>query len=246
MNQISRNSHSFSKKYKCEKCKDTGFTIIHSDKCQPTMRVCECRKKESSKKQWANYGVDPTGIKTLGQFDTRNERLLERAKNLALNYVSNVENNKNWIAFMGQSGSGKSHLSKAIGAMLIKKGFKVVYMPYSEVVMELKRNTMNEENYNKILNKFMKADVLIIDDLFKEKIKNNKLTADLTEADLKHIYPLLNYRYNNNLRTVISTEATLQILRALDEALCGRIVEKCVDNIVVFNDMKYNYRFRNI
>lgn len=210
------------------------------------MKICECRKKESSKKQWANYGVDPAEIKTLGQFDTRNERLLERAKNLALNYVSNVENNKNWIAFMGQSGAGKSHLSKAVGAMLIKKGFKVVYMPYSEAIMELKRNTMNEENYNKILNKFMKADVLIIDDLFKEKIKNNKLTADLTEADLKHIYPLLNYRYNNNLRTVISTEATLQILRTLDEALCGRIVEKCVDNIVVFNDMKYNYRFRNI
>lgn len=244
MNSISQDSQKL--KYKCDRCRDTGFVEIKTEnkKLQPTMKICICQRKHKVKQQWEKYGVDPKKVKTIAEYNAYNMPLLDKAKNLALNYVFNVKENNNWIAFLGQSGAGKSHLSIGIGAMLLKQNYEVAYMPYAEIIMELKRNTMNQEAYTKILNKFMKAEILVIDDLFKDKIKNNELIGDLNEADLRHIYPLLNYRYNNNLRTIISSEANLNNLRKLDEALLGRILEKCNENIIVFETSKYNHRFR--
>ncbi|MDK0862331.1 hypothetical protein P5F16_01285 [Clostridium perfringens] len=43
--------------------------------------------------------------------------------------------------------------------------------------------------------KYKNAEVLVIDDLFKDKVRNGNIIADMTEIDMKHIYPLLNYRY---------------------------------------------------
>ena len=46
------------------------------------------------------------------------------------------------------------------------------------------------------------------------------------------------------LSTVISTELLPEQLIELDEALAGRILEMCADNIVTFEGKKYNYRLR--
>lgn len=243
-NSISQDTH----KYNCSRCKDTGFIEVMTDnrKSQPTMRVCECRKKEHNKKQWAKYGVNPERVKKIANYETHNDKTLSKAKTLASNYVYNIDKEKKWIAFLGQSGAGKSHLSIGVGAALLNKGYDVAYMPYAEVIQELKRNVMNEEGYKKILDRYLKAEILVIDDLFKDKIRNGVIVAGLNEADLRNIYPLLNYRYNNNLRCIISSEATPEMLRNLEEALFGRIFEKCEDNIIWFNGPNYNYRIRNI
>ena len=111
---------------------------------------------------------------------------------------------------------------------------------------ELKANSMDDEYYFKLVNRYKMAEVLVIDDLFKDKVKSGKLTGDLTEADMKHIYPILNYRYNNKLPTIFSTECDINMLLNLDEALAGRIIESCGENITVFQGSEYNYRLRNI
>lgn len=123
-------------------------------------------------------------------------------------------------------------------------GFKATYMPYTEVIQELKGNAVDLEAYNKILNKYKGAEVLIIDDLFKDKVKNGELVGRLSEVDLKHIYPLINYRYNNNLPTVISSECDPEMLLTLDGAIGSRILEKSKGHITVFEGENYNYRLK--
>ncbi|WP_300696818.1 hypothetical protein [uncultured Clostridium sp.] len=123
---------------------------------------------------------------------------------------------ENSFGILGQSGAGKSHVSIAIGAALLDKNYKVV------------------------------AQVLIIDDLFKDKVENGKLKGKLNESDMKHIYPILNYRYNNRLATIFSTECDINMLLKLDEALAGRIIESCGENITVFSGSQYNYRLRKL
>ena len=82
---------------------------------------------------------------------------------------------------------------------------------------------------------FSKANLLIIDDLFKDKVKNGKLLpSGLTEADLKHIYRILNVRYNNHSPIIVSSECTPKMLMNLDEAMARRILEPCGKNIIVF------------
>ncbi|MDM0480392.1 hypothetical protein QTG92_07710 [Clostridium perfringens] len=61
-------------------------------------------------------------------------------------------------------------------------------MLYTEAIMGLKGDAKDFEKYKN-------AEVLVIDDLFKDKVRNGNIIADMTEIDMKRIYPLLNYRY---------------------------------------------------
>ncbi|EJP6471397.1 ATP-binding protein [Clostridium botulinum] len=174
--------------------------------------------------------------------------MTKRAKQVAIDYIRNYSTIKtkeeNNLAFLGQPGAGKSHLAIGIGANLINSGIctNVVYMPYEEAIRELKANTMNE-SYMELTKRYTECELLIIDDLFKEKVKKGKLVAGLTESDMKHIYPIINQRYVNNKPTIYNSECTPNMLMDLDEALAGRILEK--SNIVIFKyGLENNYRMR--
>ncbi len=71
--------------------------------------------------------------------------------------------------FMGQVGSGKTHLCLAICNELMDDGVSVVYMGYREVITSIKQNMMDEVYYNKVMSRYKNARVLLIDDLFKGK-----------------------------------------------------------------------------
>ncbi|MDK0563667.1 hypothetical protein P5E48_08190 [Clostridium perfringens] len=86
----------------------------------------------------------------------------------------------------------------------------------------------------------------MIDELFKDKIRNGNIIADMTEIDMKHICPILNYRYYNDLITIISTECNPEMLEQLDGTLAGRIMERTENNMVIFYGYDYNYILRNL
>lgn len=228
--------------YKCTTCKDTGW--INGDN---GYRRCKCVVKEHQERMWKAYGLDPSNVKTVKEFIPYDD-LTKAAQDKTVNYIKNFngikESRENWAIFLGQPGSGKSHLTQALGVALMNFGFKATYMPYTEVIQELKGNAVDLEAYNKILNKYKGAEVLIIDDLFKDKVKNGELVGRLSEVDLKHIYPLINYRYNNNLPTVISSECDPEMLLTLDGAIGSRILEKSKGHITVFEGENYNYRLK--
>lgn len=195
---------------------------------------------------WENFGVKPQDIKKINEYTAYNTET-KKAKDDAIRYVTNFDTLKdtreNSFALMGQPGAGKTHIVTGIGKALLDKKIQVVYMPYLEAMRELKANALDIEYYNKLLTRYQRATVLIIDDLFKDKVKNGKLVSQLSEVDMKHIYPILNYRYNNKMPILFSTECTPEMLDALDCALGGRILESCSEYGVVFGK-ECNYRLR--
>jgi DNA replication protein DnaC len=197
-----------------------------------------------------NFGVKPEDVKPLQQYNAYN-KTTAALKSKAINYIKNFNNmlksENNWFGIFGQPGSGKSHVAVAIGAAILNREvnpIKAVYMPYLEVMRQLKANTLDDEYYINLLNRYQRAQVLIIDDLFKDKVKRGKLAFDLTEADIKHIYPIINYRYVNKMPTIISSECTPDMLLDLDRALCGRLLDRCDENITVFVGEEFDYRMR--
>ncbi len=72
-------------------------------------------------------------------------------------------------------------------------------MLYTEAIMGLKGNAKDFQKYTALLEKYKNAEGLVINDLFKDKVRNGNIIADMTEIDIKHIYPLLNYRYYEEL-----------------------------------------------
>lgn len=216
-----------------------------------TYKRCSCAELDLLRRCWENFGVRTEDVKKLKDYMAY-DNITASAKSKALDYVKEftekyIKVDDNWFGLFGQPGAGKSHIVIAIGAALLNresKRVKAVYMPYLEAMRQLKSNVLDNECYLKLSTRYQKAEILIIDDLFKDKVKKNRLVGELTEADMKHIYPIINYRYFNKLPTIISSECTPKMLLDLDEALAGRILERCDENIIIFSGGKYNYRLR--
>lgn len=226
--------------YKCNRCRDTGW--IQSERGYAR---CECYEIDYINRLWENFGVNPNDVKMLKDYKGYNQ-LTQKAKDKAVEYIKKFKEleNEKWLCLMGQPGGGKTHIVLAVGGALLKQKIKVVYMPYLEATRELKSNAMDDEYYNKLSNRYKRAEVLIIDDLFKDKVKRGKISEEITSADMKHIYPIINFRYTNKLPTLISTECTPNMLMNLDEALAGRILEMCGKKFGNVFDEECNYRLK--
>jgi DNA replication protein DnaC len=68
------------------------------------------------------------------------------------------------VLWLGPPGLGKSHLVQAIGYQAIKSGFQVLYRSIFDVVRDFLHDAaLGQED--RILNKYLKPDLLIIDDM---------------------------------------------------------------------------------
>lgn len=226
--------------YICNICKDTSWIQGESG-----FKRCQCYKMEIVKRRWKKFGVNPDDVKLIKEYE-HNTNIRADAKNKAIKYIKEFDTIKtkrnSSLAFLGQPGAGKTHLALAIGKALLerKEHVEVIYFPYLEATRELKANAMDDENYNKMQSKYITCELLIIDDLFKDKVKKGKLIGELKETDMKHIYPIINQRYVNHKPTIYNSECNANMLLDLDEALGGRIIESCKDNIIIFKYCKEN------
>ncbi|CAN0428608.1 unnamed protein product, partial [Discosporangium mesarthrocarpum] len=68
------------------------------------------------------------------------------------------------VLLIGPPGVGKSHLAQAIGSEVIKSGKTVLYRSIFDVVAELLDDDL-AERHHKIMTRYLKCDLLIIDDM---------------------------------------------------------------------------------
>lgn len=221
--------------YKCNKCKDLEF-VINTE----TMiaKDCECRERRIYERILENSGISEA-FKKKGLKNYRTDTTERtKAKKLATNYIKEFEQHRKSIAFLGQPGAGKTHLSIAIANNLMAKNIGVRYFPYRETITQIKQVAMDNEEYQKELNKYKTAKILLIDDLFKFAVSNNRVNY----ADMRIIFEIINYRYLNQAPIIISSEYTWEQLIDFDDATGSRIVEMCKPNIYTFEGTHLNYR----
>ena len=106
------------------------------------------------------------------------------------------------------------------------------------MLTNLKQVSMNEEEFIRELEKYINPRVLFLDDFLK---------GEVTSADRKYIYKVINTRYLKGKPMIISTEKSLKEILMWDEAVGSRIVEMAQNNIITFpRGIENNYRLRNI
>lgn len=233
--------------YECGICRDTGY--IYNPETM-SGRPCKCLEAKKSKAILEKCGISEVfKNKTFENYTTQNSET-ERLKNIAVRYVKRFEEDAEKspsIGFFGQSGVGKTHLTIAIANELMKRNIAVRYMPYIEKITELKnlnRSGNTLEDFNRLINDFKTVKVLLIDDLFKSA-KN--YSGEVNYNDVRIMMDIVNYRCLKGLSIVFSSEYTPYEIINIDEALGGRIIEMCGENIaVVKKDIRLNYRFRGI
>ena len=219
--------------YKCNKCNDRTFILIDNEAVP-----CECRQVRQAEEILKKSGIsEEFRNKRFNNFNYTIENQVYEAYKEAYMYAKNFKSLEkeidNSIMFMGQVGAGKSHLSLAIANELMDSGVGVLYMGYREVVTGIKQNIMDEVYYNKIMNRYKNAKVLLIDDLFK---------GSISKSDINIMFELINHRYFNKLPVIVSTELSIENLVNIDEALGSRLIEMSKDFLVGIRNKKLNYR----
>lgn len=231
--------------YNCSRCNNKGYWAVIKDlggnhfshsvidcKCQETRRSILRMKQSGLKNIIRDY--------TLDKFEVT-ESWQQAIKAAAEQYAKNPEG---WFFIGGQSGAGKTHICTAICREFLLGGRSVAYMLWRDDVVKLKSVANDHEQYGKLIDRFKKAEVLYVDDLFKTGKGPDGVKQWPTAADVNVAFELFNYRYNNpDLLTIISSECTADDLLQIDEAVGGRIFERAA----VFNlapDPKRNYRLK--
>jgi len=204
----------------CEKCNDTEYLITIDDDGYVYAKQCECGVKKDFERRLRRSGL----LDLFQEFRFENYQVKgkwqEIIKHKALDYVENGVKNGEWFFIGGQVGAGKTMICTAIVGKLIELGYEAHYMQFRQEIMELKMGMEDFAEHHRKLNYLKTVKVLYIDDLF----KGSKIP---TEADVRLVFDLLNYRYNNkSLITLISTEKNIQDIISIDEAIGSRIYQK--------------------
>ena len=198
----------------CPICKNKGY-IVRQENGVLFSRKCKCMVDRSNLRRIERSGLsDQLAYCTFSTYETPHEwqkQALFKAKAF-------TEEDGKWFYIGGTSGSGKTHLCTAIAGWFIERGKETRYLQWMTDVPRLKAIKNDYEAYEREFKNFATAEVLYIDDLFK---------GEITAADIKTAYELINARYiNRGWITIISSEKSLEDLLNIDEAIGGRIVER--------------------
>ena len=166
-----------------------------------------------------------------------------KAYEISKKYAENWEKYKDegiGLIFIGKYGTGKTHLAFAIANYLLNKGIPVVYETLINLMEKLKNGYEQYSNmeYFEIIKLYCECDLLIIDDLGKEK---------LSEWVLEKLFQIINSRYENMLPVIITTNYNEeQIIKRLSfnndgvtaESLVSRLNEMCLEINMNFSDYR--------
>lgn len=232
-----------SEESKCSKCNGFGWILYQKDDGFEYARECECQEVVKAKKRLEASGIsEEFRKKGFKNFDDRGMDVVKTAKAISIDYckrfleIRNTSHNS--ILFMGQVGSGKTHLSMAIcNALLERYAQGVIYMPYREEILNLKQKMVADPTaYQDKIRQFKECPVLMIDDLLKGKN---------TESDVNILFEIINYRYINCLPMIVSTEKTQEQLLDFDEGTMSRIIERSMGHLIEIVGRQYNYRIKS-
>ena len=130
------------------------------------------------------------------EVNSNNKKVYQSLKNYSEKLVNEVE--RKGLILVGNNGVGKTHLACSIANELIKNGIPIIYGTLINLLAELKNtyDVYNNISEMKIIKLYEKVDLLIIDDLGKEKP---------SEWGLEKLFTIINSRYENNLPVIITT-----------------------------------------
>ena len=164
--------------YTCDKCKDIGY--VDGKKCS-----CYIRKeielfdnishfsKYIENDNFSNMNIDyyNQGIMAIGNKRMYFDYMKDAIKHMK-EKINNIDSEPYNAIFVGPTGTGKTYLSRCIGAELIKKNKSVLYVNVNEYINSLKPDYEGVplENYAII------CDMFIIDDLGTENSTDFSLT----------------------------------------------------------------------
>ena len=215
--------------YECSLCQDTGY-IMQGEKTV----MCSCLKQKLIDISYNQSNIRNLDIENFSNFrfdlysneknpekynsDISPRENMKRIKKIVDDFIIHFsERDEKSLLFTGNTGLGKTFLSNCIAKEMMDQGKIVIYQTAPSML-----NTMIDYRFGKkevsidFYDNIMNSDLLIIDDLGTESTNNIKSTE---------LFNIINTRLLNQVKTIISTNLTLQNLFSIyDERIVSRIV----------------------
>lgn len=214
-------------KYRCTKCKDTGFIGISKCSCYK-QKLVQLYYKNSDlnhilkENNFDHFNMEYYSSKRSGDEPESPKKNMEKILSKSINFIKNFSSLNENLLFYGNSGTGKTFLSHCIAKELLDKGFFVVYRTAEELIQNLR--TVRFENDSTLEELLIDCDLLVIDDLGTEQIN------DFSKTEL---FNILNKRLLKQKKMLISTNYTL---KELSKTYSERITSRLLGN---FNLCKF-------
>ena len=141
------------------------------------------------------------------------------------------------IAFIGLPGTGKTHLSIAVGVKAIEQGYSVLFTTLSGMMEELYLSRA-DNSFRQKLKKYTRPDLLIIDEFGLKK---------LNQTSVDDLYEVISKRYEINSTIITSNKefnewGTVLFDPVLAAAILDRFVHHC--NFVIIDGDSYRMKER--
>lgn len=202
-------------KYTCEKCKDTGY--------QEGKVMCDCLIKEMSLEFARQNGID---IDNLPKFSD-DYSIFDNPKKVKLIYekmqkfVEEVDSTQiDTVLLFGDTGVGKTYLMECMmsyAVSLCKQVKFVTAFNFNQDMLKYHCASLDEKSI--IMEDYLNAEILFIDDLGTEN-KINNVTCE-------YLYSVINDRLAKHKKTVISTNLDFaKIQDVYGERIFSRLMHK--------------------
>jgi len=172
--------------------------------------------------------------KTLETFDFSAIPTLNKAKILALSKGEYVRDREN-VLFVGNSGTGKTHLATALGIAACRQGYRVRFWRVGQLVAEL-LEAQNEHRLSRLEKQWMRLDLVVLDELG---------YVSLSRAAGELLFHFIAARYERGslmITTNLEFSEWPQVFG--DEKMTAALADRVVHKAHIFELTGESYRFR--
>jgi len=172
--------------------------------------------------------------KTLDQYDFSKAPYLNKSKILGLAKGDYIQDRRN-ILFIGNSGTGKSHLSISLGIAACREGFHVQFYTASGLNNEL-IEAQTEKRLLQLEKQWMKADLVIVDEV--GYIPYSQKGSEL-------LFQFFSQRYERGSMIITSNrEFSLWNQVFGDEQMTAALIDRLTHRAYIFPMNGDSYRFK--
>lgn len=218
----------------CDICEGTGERVYKDERGRTCLTVCTACNAWRDRRKAQLYKV--ANLPEKNNFD-----LAMRVSEFASDFREISKSSKNWLLLTGRPGTGKTTQATMLGRELIDRYLRrVKFFNSFDLFRKLVSAKRRAVDYEQTLNRFLDADVVILDDLLKVVPDKNSFDfEDFRNVALEALWG----RYDGGKPTIFTSQASFIDFNNFDSAFASRFLEKCDKRFIIkFDDTCQNWR----